>query len=238
MKKTIVTVTLIFLYFNCATLQTVVNPVRNDFYEYEGKKFLTLQDSLFRLDFCFEELFKDQIVFFLEIENHSDSTIDFNPALIYLQERQDVIGEKNIINSINVDREINQIQSAMKNNETDYQFNSTMDKLCLASSCFFASIDIMDNNTENDATNVSSVVGSVIQIQETKDNYEQNKTILTNTLEYWEKSALRKTDLLPHSPVGGFIHFPFYSDLHDIKVVIPILNYEYGFDYTISKEKP
>ncbi|MFC2135364.1 hypothetical protein ACFLTH_12190 [Bacteroidota bacterium] len=204
-----------------------------DLTEYiDGEEFTTKEDDQAASSIEFEDYTNDNLVFYIQMANKSDSLLTIHPEYITIETlNSEMLSYFNprIAYAIDPNEQIDMLNSEIKNRDNWHDAATGLNILFGLVSII---ADVADDDDRNDAYEVAEDIAVVAgnQINEEID-YDIDMNDLNSEKEFWKNGVLRITTLDKEEQIGGLVFLPFNPNARFIKIEIPIGNSKHSYLY-------
>ncbi len=214
----------VLLFLNgCAASYYKLTSEDQDLDYYKGREVAFRQDNNSSTSVSFERQSNSNFVFYVTVENLSDSAFTFLPEKIFaeqLNENKELLPAGKLFHAVDPERHLEELSSAMKNRNT---LHSVVSGLNLTFALVNVISDVSDSRSRHKLSKVSGDITDWANRQTDEENdYANDKYNISSESRYWENEVLRRTTLYKNDRAGGMVFVPFNPDAAFIRLAVPV----------------
>jgi len=241
MKNLLLLILLVLLLFSCVTYKTVTEPVGENYFFEQGRKYMVSGSTEAEITICLEETTGNEMKFFLQIKNLNDDTLTVDPADFYCHlNKCDFDNEqeriKNLSYCINPETRINTLENQLIKREESYSQNQLANTACGLSSCAIGGASYISGDKETGDGAIDEMARVTERMERERIEYENDVSKFNSEKNYWSNEAFRKTTLNGNSTYAGFVHFNVKSS-SKFFLLFPVKNSVILFEYNQKRIK-
>ena len=224
---------LVIFLMSCAPSPVYKLSSLEDVTEYSnGEEFITKEDDNTASSIEFEDYTDNNLVFFVQVANKSESQLTIHPGNITLELLNSEMlsySRPRIFNAIDPNKQIDMLNREIENRDN---WHETATGLNIFFGFVSVVADLADDDDRNDVYEIAEDIAVTTnnQINEEID-YDMDMNDLHAEKEFWKNEVLRITTLKKDEQIGGLVFLPFYPDAKFIKIEIPVGNSRYTYLY-------
>lgn len=227
-----------FLQLNCGSSAVYrISSINGEPVWDYGREVIGKDDANGKVHISFSEVRDSRFIFLLTYENLTEKPVLLDPGEIYYEAFRDSIPGKPdglVMKTYAVDPELTLAGIEEESNDLD-----ASERTRLGVSAVVSTVDLVGSivsiGTKKSAKELRKEEREREERRRADENaqisYENNKIQLDNEKNYWMNDVLRKVTVFPGEKEGGFFHLPINRKADFIRLVIPVGEYSYSFDY-------
>jgi hypothetical protein len=216
---------LLFIISGCSATYYKLKSTDSSIDFYKGREVAHREDEKYSTSISFEDQEDGNFIFYITVQNFSESLIIFYPENIYadqLHENMEQINNpvKNCFFAIDPGKRLDYLESELESRKKQHDVTSGLN-------FFLAAVNVAADLSDDHSRHKAKKVGDDIAIwadNQTNENvnYEIDKNDINSQKNFWENQVLRKTTLYQNDNTGGLIFIPFNENAKFIRLIIPV----------------
>lgn len=226
-----------FLQYNCGSMPVYrLSPVNGKSVWDFGREVIGQEDYNGKVHLSFMEVKDGYFVFLINYENLTGHSVLLDPGKFYFEGFRDSIpkNSKGTLKHFAVDPELKLAGIEKSSNDLE-----ASERTRLGFSFVSGAIDVVSSVASIGKKRSKEELEKEERLREerriadenAKIDYENNVIKLDKAKDYWSNEVLRKVTVYNGEKVGGFFHLPVSRRSEFIRVIIPIEEHTYSFDY-------
>lgn len=203
----------------------MLNPVTDGYQSRYANSLIYFDNENVRIVMNFNNLEGNYYEFFAVVENKLDSAFVFEPLDIYAEmyaDEDSLTAEPDIVYSADPDVQLEYINKEIEDLADDHSLHSGL-------SCLFSGVMLALSVAANEPPEPP------LSTESEDDEFAYNMSILEDEKAFWENEVMRGTVIQPGKKTAGSFFIPASPGAEWVKVIIPVGDSEYIFNFRQSK---